>query len=545
MTLSDAVRKGEKMSSEFDVLVVGYGPVGQTLALLLGGRGLKVGVVERFSSLYNLPRAVHFDHEVGRIFQSAGIAEQVRAVSVANEATVFKYLNAKREILTQILLGGESQSGWPYASGFAQQQLECVIDEAVRKQPTVTLLAGWECVGIEQSSDHVEVIARQRNGDETQRLSASYMVGADGANSIVRAQMQVPVTDLGFNSTWLVVSVLYKSDDAPRPGMVQICDPARSITVAPGGINRQRFEFMLVGDETPDQMQRPEAAWKLLAEFGLTTENVVLERHAVYTFNARWAEQWQKGRLFIAGDAAHVMPPFRAQGLCSGIRDAAALAWRFSLVLAGQAPESLLESYGTERLPHVIEWIHQAVEIGKVICISDPDAAAKRDAFMLAVAADPSIAPPRPPPPRLGRGITRDGDPHAGKLGFQGRVAVSGREGLFDDLVGGGFSLVGTTIDPAAFLSSRNRAWLDRLGTTISQVTNDGAVRDVTGGYAAFFDDLGVGVILCRPDFHIFGTAREGGDVNMLVDELRAKLGGSPATDAVNMDNQSTTRARA
>ncbi len=184
------------------------------------------------------------------------------------------------------------------------------------------------------------------------------------------------------------------------------------------------------------------------------------------------------------------------------------------MVLSGSAPETLLDSYGPERLAHVVALIHQTVEIGNFICISDPEAAAKRDAMMVAVAADPSLEPKRSPLPKLGTGISLDGDPHGGELSFQGLVEVDGKVGLFDDLVGDGFSLVGTMIDCAAHLSPSNRAWFDRLGGVVAQVTPNGTIRDVAGNYARFFGEKGVGAVLSRPDFNIFGTARRDEDIN-------------------------------
>lgn len=511
------------MTLDFDAIIVGYGPVGQTLALMLGKAGMRVGIVERYSSLFGMPRAVHFDHEVGRIFQSAGIADEVRAISEPQSQGVFKYMNADRQVLMEITLGGDGPSGWPYTNGFAQQQLEATIDAAVRTQPDVTVHRGWECIALQQDADRVTVSLRNTAGDMTNTLTAGYVIGADGANSFVRQQMKTTVTDLGFAWDWLVVSVVFKSESAARADVVQICDPKRSITVCPGGPNRQRLEFMLAPGETAEQMNQEAVVWELISEFGLTPENVDIERHAVYTFNARWADDWRDGRLLLAGDAAHVMPPFRAQGLCSGIRDVAALAWRFALIHSGVAKDTLLDSYGPERKAHVIEWIRQAVEIGNIICIPDPAAAAKRDAFMLAASRDPTIAPPRPAPPKLGAVLAKDGDEHAGKLDYQGVVTINGMTGLFDDLAGRGFTLVGTAFDPAAALSDENRRWFAAIGGVVAYVSPEGEVHDA-GGYRAFQDTLGVGAVLSRPDFHIFGTATSADEIDALVDALRIKL---------------------
>jgi 2-polyprenyl-6-methoxyphenol hydroxylase-like FAD-dependent oxidoreductase len=523
--------KGKMMSLDFDVVIVGYGPVGQYLALRLGRAGLKVAAVERYSSLYNQPRAVHFDHEIARSFQAAGIIDEVMAISESEpEGSVFRYTGCDGETIMIRTFGGMGQSGWPFTTGFPQQDLEQIMDNAARALPNVQVMQGWECIALSQSTDQAEISVRRRD-DQTVApvtLTGKYIIGADGANSFVRKSIGVTQTDLDHSFDWLVVNLIYRQVDVKKPGMVQTCDPARPTTVCPAGPGRQRFEFMLAPGETAAQMSTPEVTWALLEPWGLTPENVMLERHAVYTFNARWADTWRAGRVLLVGDAAHVMPPFMAQGLCSGLRDAAALAWRLQMVLAGDVPDTILDDYGTERVGHVSTVIRQAIEVGKVICITDPAAAAMRDAgmraAMQAAIADPSIRPPPPPPWRLGKGMIATDNPQAGLLSFQGIVEYQGKTGLFDDVFGGGFTLIGTTFDPAEFLSPENRAFFDRIGGIVAHVTPDGPVRDVDGGYAAWFAENGIGASLARPDFYQVGATDDPSGVNALVDVLRIAM---------------------
>jgi hypothetical protein len=280
---------------------------------------------------------------------------------------------------------------------------------------------------------------------------------------------------------------------------------------------------MLAPGETAAAMNNAEVAWTLLAPFGVTPANARLERHAVYTFGARWAEAWRDGRLLLAGDAAHVMPPFRAQGMCSGMRDAATLAWRLAMVLEGMADEAFLDDYGAERIPHVEAMIEQTIEIGQMICIADPVRAAQRDAMMAAAAQMPDFKPPIQPI-RLGAGLVRDDDPTAGFLGFQGQVAAAGRRGRFDSVVGSGFSLVGVGIEPADHLSADSLAYLEQLGAIVAAVSPDGGIADVDGDYARWFAQEGVVAILQRPDFYRFGSAATVAEIEPMVAALRAKL---------------------
>ncbi len=510
---------------DHDVIVVGYGPVGGLLTLLLTRAGFRVCTVERHPTFFGLPRAVHFDDEVARILQSAGLESAVEAFAVPTDRCQFDYVGAAGQTIMSMMVGAErGEAGWSAAYSFAQPDLEAAIDAAVRAQPTATVLMGMECSAIVQDADGVAVTLHPRDGSAPSTITARYLVGADGANSFVRRQMDVTINDLGFAYDWLVVNVLFpRPGEAPKLNMTQICDPARPITIVPAGRDRQRFEFMLAPGETALDMNRVEVSWALLAPFGITPDNATLERHAVYTFGARWAESWRDGRLLLAGDAAHVMPPFRAQGMCAGMRDAATLAWRLAMVLRGEATQRSLDDYGAERIPHVTALIDQTVEIGQMICIADPVRAAQRDMMMAAAAQMPDFKPPIQPL-RLGPGVVRNDDESAGYLGFQGFVEKDGRVGRFDSIVGSGFALVGVGIDPAQHLSAESLAYLDQLGAIVAEVSPEGPIRDVDGNYAKWFAAQGVVAILERPDFYRFGSAVTAAEIEPLVVALRAKL---------------------
>jgi hypothetical protein len=247
----------------------------------------------------------------------------------------------------------------------------------------------------------------------------------------------------------------------------------------------------------------------------------------VYTFHARWAESWRAGRLLLAGDAAHLLPPFAAQGLSSGLRDAATLAWQLDLVLAGKAPDALLDTYTAERLPHVRSLVALTVGLGKLVSVTQREDALARDAHLQALRRANERSP-LPSPPLMGEGTTLAGDRYAGELFVQGRVAarVGGerRAGLFDDTVGRGWALVGADRDPAADLGPEQRRFFDALGGVSAHVGPDAAVVDLDGRYAAFFARTGRRVALQRPDFHLFGTGKDPADAGELVAALARQL---------------------
>jgi resorcinol 4-hydroxylase (NADPH) len=294
--------------------------------------------------------------------------------------------------------------------------------------------------------------------------------------------------------------------------------------VVPGGPGRRRWEFMLLPGEQAADMNRAEVAWQLLAAWDITPGNATLERHAVYTFRGQWAPTWKLGRVMLAGDAAHLMPPFAGQGMCSGLRDAMALAWRLDAVLRGTLPEQVLDSYGSERSGHVQEMIGFSIALGKVICVTDPAVAAQRDQDMIGAQAQPGYQGPPPPQPRLGPGLWQADTPGAGLLGWQGVVQAEGRHGLFDDVMGVRFTLVARDASVLAALSPANRAALLAVGAAVVHL-GAGGLDDVGGTYARWLDMLGCAAVLARPDFYVQGCALSTDTLNPMLDVWRTALG--------------------
>ena len=460
-----------------DVLIVGGGPTGVTLAVLLAQAGIKVIVAEKEADVHPLPRAAHIDHEGMRILQAAGVAEAVMATS--RRVARYDFLNAKRRVLLRF--DGADRigpAGWPISNMIHQPSVEAALRRALAGCETAVLHSGWEVGPIREDDDGVVADIATPDGGRTMR--ARYVVGADGARSPVRKACGIAFDDLDFEEPWLVVDALV--DDASRLPHVnlQICDPARPTTCVLMGEGRHRWEFMILPGETPEQVSEDAFVERLLEPWNVAGA-VRIERKAVYTFRARVARQWRQGRVLLAGDAAHQTPPFAGQGLCSGLRDAANLAWKLEAVLAQGAPEALLDSYQFEREPHVRATISMAIMMGRTVCITNRRGAFVRD-LKLRIARALRLTPDGPPAyPPIAEGVILPGSTAAGAP-FPQFIANDGTR--LDDRLGAGHWLIAR----------------EKLG--------QGPLARFATPLTGWLDACGAEAVLVRPDRVVFGTGR-------------------------------------
>lgn len=525
--------------TEVDVAIVGYGPTGQALAALLGQAGWRVGVYERWPSLYTLPRACVIDHEAMRILQSVGVAERFAPLTVPTSGD-YVWLNAEGRTLYHFRYAREGLSGWPARQLMYQPDLEVELDRRVRALPNIDLQQGWQAVGIESRTDGVTLhLAEHGAAGEAppaegarRSVRARWLVGADGANSFIREAAGLDLTDLGFRADWLVVD--FRPHDPTRlldmPEAGQICDPCRPVTLMRQmGHRHVRWEMMLLPGERAEEMCRPERVWPMLARW-VTPDDGLIERAAVYTFRSALAPQWHRGRTVLAGDAAHLMPPFLGQGLCAGLRDARALAWRLDALLRGAADASWLDAYQAERRQHVGEVIDRAVALGKVVCITDPVAARRRDEAILA-----GSAPAVPPFPVLRPGPVAwlSDAPEAGQLAPQPTVRVAGGERRLDDLLGTGWQLLLLAHAGRYVPDEATQAFLRRIGLTVSylrreadgeaDVGAEGAWTDVDDRLHTHLGERGLVGLLVRPDFYVYAGVTDLAALPALVEGLRVR----------------------
>jgi len=469
------------MTLDVDVLIVGMGPVGATLAALLGDLGVRTLVVDKEREVYPMPRAAHFDHEAMRLFQQLGIAGAVR--EHARPAPPYEFRAGDGRVLMRFdASAAASSSGWRNSYMFHQPGLENTLRAKVAAAESVEVRLGYSFEALDQSAEQVRAVICGPHGKEV--VHARYVIGCDGGSSPVRAAVGGALDDYGFDEPWLVIDCRVAEGARVPDVNLQVCDPARPTTCVLMGPGRHRWEFMLLPGETAEQVITDDFIHQLLAEWDCG--EVEIERRAVYRFHGLVARSWRAGRVLLAGDAAHQMPPFAGQGMCSGLRDAANLAWKLAAVLEG-ADEGLLDTYQAEREPHVRAFIELAIGMGRVVCTLDPEAAARRDAAMLS----PGHKPPLPSfaPPALGSGHLLAGSSGAGGFFVQPWALGTG----LDDLLG-----------PGAWLISR--AWAARAPDVTVATLADPRLAPFRDALTAWLDAHGAEAVLVRPDRYVFGT---------------------------------------
>jgi len=382
-----------------DVVIAGGGPVGTTLGIALGRRGVSHLVVERQAEIYPLPRAIVMDAEVRSALVALGVSSTLS--DHLTTMTRADFVQADGTEIMGIDTAGLVLFGVPAVSCHYQPELEQFLQGEAASAGSIRR-DGVEVVDHRVDADGVDVAL----SDGT-TVRAKYLVACDGASSAIRKREGIALTDLRFDQEWIVVDVeLDEATKAKLPDATrQVCDPKRPTTLVRGHRNYYRWEFQLQPDEDPAAMNERESVKKLLAPW-VDLDAVRILRHARYRFHGLVAQAMSSGRVFLAGDSAHQMPPFMGQGLNSGMRDAFNLAWKLALVLGGKASPALLETYSPERIAHSTDTVAHSVDTGRLI-----DQLAGRVSHGMDNSA--GYGGPRPAA-RLGAGLHRGSDERVG-----------------------------------------------------------------------------------------------------------------------------------
>ena len=494
-----------------DVVVVGQGPTGAALAAFLGELGVRTIALERDGEVRRVPRARMVDGEIMRVFQTFGLADRLEERFLP--APEFRYESAAGELLALLELNsGPRPNLWRNAYMIHQPDVDEALMEKVAALPSVTVLRGREVKAVEELGEGVAVTVSDAASGEESRLRCRYVVGCEGGRSLVRRAIGARNEVLGEDLDWLFVDVELQRDVDLAEHNYYILDPARTVAYLRNPRRYRRFYFRLRPGEDPEAMASEASLWELLSPW-LAEGDAKIVFSTVFRFHSLLADRWRRGPLLIAGDAAHQMAPTLGQGLCSGVRDAANLSWKLARVLAGQAPESLLDTYQSERSPHARLLIETSYMLASWWSLLDPEEAAKRDE-VLRSAPIPALEL------RLGPGLHPEGDEDAGAL-FPQDLLADGRP--LDDSVGIGFALIDSD-GLLAEAGAEARELVADLGAAVIVAPGPEASR--------WLAERGARAAVVRPDRYVLGVAADG---DQLTEVLR-RVPGRAAT-ATNFDD--------
>ena len=453
----------------YDVAIVGAGPAGIVAANLCGQYGLSAIAFDREPDVYDLPRAAGMHDDVQRILSNAGLLDAV--LPGTREHLGAEFLDAKGNRLIGIEFPGlKTLNGFPPVLAIAQPEIERALRGCLSRFNDVELRVAHEVSSIREESDRVVLDVRDLGRDRLETVEARWLIGADGASSAVRKQCGIRWDSLGYDHEWLVIDVERDLAVELPPFCQQICDPARPTTIIPMPGRLYRWEFQLLPGETRAEMEDRERVWTFLEPW-LRRDQAEILRAVVYRFHATIADTFQRGRIFLAGDAAHQTPPFMGQGLCTGVRDAENLVWKLAAVREGHADASLLETYTEERHPMAVAMVQHSTNTGKLI-----------DAY-----AEQSRTGTPPPAdlveygyggskqlPFLSTGLLRGESEWVGQLMPQCRVVHGDRIGSFDEVVDAQWAVLSkspleTTLSPA-----ERDAWRE-IGAALLQLDDPNA----------------------------------------------------------------------
>ena len=497
-----------------DVIIVGLGPTGATLAALLGQRGIRVAAFDKLPDLYPLPRAIGLDHEVMRIVQELGIADKVQKHTAPYRPS--EYQGMEGQVIKRLDAAPPPfRLGWAPNYVFDQPAFEGIIRARLSELESVQVHLEADVTAEGQDAGGAWVDVRLRAAEPTRRFTGKYLIACDGGASPIRTRLGIPLEDLNFHEPWLVVDAIINDEklaDLPQT-QVQYCEAGRPSTfvVLPG--NHRRWELMLLpGDSLSPEFPENEL-WPLLERW-IRPGDGKLWRAAAYRFHGLVANDWRQDRILLAGDAAHMTPPFMAQGMAQGLRDAQNLAWKLDRVLAGTSPASLLDTYGQERRPHVFETTLTSIELGRVICERDPELARQRDERMVAEHGGQVRTVFRQNMiPSLKCGLIAADSPGAGSLFPQPNVRASNFEGRLDDLTGRGIrvAILGEldTATETQFLGllASCGGTLIHLGSSAPTETPTVHVEELEAVMAPWLASLDQSLVIARPDNYVYGSA--------------------------------------
>ena len=395
---------------KYDVAIVGFGPTGGTLANLLALQGFSILIIEKEKSFYPLPRAVHFDDEIMRVFQTIGITDKFLKHTIINKGT--KFVNSKNQVVLDWPRPRSiTENGWYPSYRFHQPDLERKLRRRLKDFKKVSVMQSTKVNSLKEEKSSVKIFIENINNNKISEIRAKYIIGCDGARSTIRKQIKAKFQNLGFTQKWAVVDLILKKNKKELPDRtIQYSNSKRPATYCRNVGKRRRWEFAINNKESEKKVLSNSYIWNFLKPW-LKPSEASLERKTIYTFQSAISKKWKKGRVFLAGDAAHLMPPFMGQGMCAGVRDASNLAWKIAYCLKNNHSEKLLNTYQSERYSNVIEYIKTTVKMGEFVnAVGTSNITGEVSSTTNGQKSMKSIKP------KLGKGLGKINDKNRGKI---------------------------------------------------------------------------------------------------------------------------------
>jgi 3-(3-hydroxy-phenyl)propionate hydroxylase len=427
------------------VVIIGAGPVGLTAANLLGQAGVKTLVIERNPDTVPHPRAIVLDDEGARTLQAFG-ADDFLTQTIEGDGA--RYFDNNGTCFARVGAG-------PRTYGFAkrhfmyQHEFERHLVRHLKRYPEVELRFAEDVVAVTPEAGGVTIVSE--TAEQRRLTQCDWLLACDGARSGVRQSLDIAFSGSTYEQEWIVLDMDRDPDKSNFSRFY--CSTERPVVSVPAPRGGRRYEFMLQDGDDRTSALSDEMLAKLCAPFRTFRPEDVIRR-AIYTFHARIASQFRKGRVLLLGDAAHVTPPFAGQGMNSGLRDAHNVAWKLELVLKGLADESIMDSYEQERRDPAWAMIQLAVAMGQVVMPKGREQVEFRELLLKALEPFPGVQDyflqmRFKPKPRYGGGLFVDFDAQRYEASLVGEmipqpnvVGAGGRARKLDDLLGPGFALI-------------------------------------------------------------------------------------------------------
>ncbi len=518
----DSTGTTDSGDQDYEVAIVGYGPTGVTLANFLGRFGIRTLVIERARDLYSRARAVTVDGKTIRQFQALGLDELLTADMDVTPAVRWKTYDDRELLRTTFSTSAANPTGHASSYMIFQPRVEATLRTAVDQYAgLVDVHFGEAFVALEQDDSGVTIQTEHDGSGGTSSYRAKYVIGADGGSSSVRQALGIELKGMTRARLWIVIDAKVKRWWPERQILTFWSDPVRPCVDVPLALDHHRWEFPLQEDESPEDFQSDEAVWKLLTPLGIDGSQVEILHKAFYNHHVRQARDWQLGRVILAGDSAHMMPPWAGQGMQSGMRDAVNLAWKLRTVLRYGVDDTLLDSYQLERQPNVTSLTNQSIGIGRLIEIEATAMQRIRNRVRSLLTSLRGARRADGVRPELVAGFltgTPSDDNAVGKTVPQPHVATqTGNRTLLDDILGLDFAVLGLDVDPRSTMSSDDAAGWDRLGARFitlrsshSRPQGDDDIVDFEEVLAPWFQKHGARIIVIRPDRFVAATDTTG-----------------------------------